>query len=86
MFNPEEERTTTIAWISFLSLPPNFFGKETLFSLATAVGKPLQVDMDTKNQMRSSCARVKVEVDLLGKFPKRIKIRIKKANGVIMEK
>ncbi|WMV24640.1 hypothetical protein MTR67_018025 [Solanum verrucosum] len=26
MFNPEEETTTAIAWISFPSLPPNFFG------------------------------------------------------------
>ncbi|KAK4726324.1 hypothetical protein R3W88_031241 [Solanum pinnatisectum] len=60
MFNPEEETSTTIAWISFPSLPPNFFGKEAVFSLAAVVGKPLQVDMATKNQTRPSCARVKV--------------------------
>lgn len=66
MFNPEEETTTTIAWISFPSLPLNFFGKEIVFSLATAVERPLQVDMTTKTQTSPSCARVKVEVDLLG--------------------
>ncbi|WMV25922.1 hypothetical protein MTR67_019307 [Solanum verrucosum] len=59
MFNPEEETTTTIAGISFPSLPPKFFGEEAVFSLAAAVGKPLQVDLATKNQTRPSCARVK---------------------------
>ncbi|WMV30685.1 hypothetical protein MTR67_024070 [Solanum verrucosum] len=85
MFNPEEETTIAIAWISFPTLPPNFFGRETMFSLATAAGKPLQVDMATRNQTRPSCARVKVEVDLLGEFPKRIKIGMKKTNGEVME-
>lgn len=65
MFDPKEETTTAVAWISFPSLPPNFFGKEAIFSLAKVVGKSLQVDMATKNQTRPSCARVKVEVDLL---------------------
>lgn len=54
--------------ISFPSLPPNIFREEVIFSLAAAVGKPLQVDMATKNKTRPSCARVKVEVDLLGEF------------------
>ncbi|KAH0685591.1 hypothetical protein KY290_017077 [Solanum tuberosum] len=86
MFNPEEETTTTIAWISFPSLPPIFFGREAVFSLAAAVGKPLQVDMATRNQTRPSCARVKVEVDLLKEFPKRIKIGMRKKNDEVVEK
>ncbi|WMV09736.1 hypothetical protein MTR67_003121 [Solanum verrucosum] len=86
MFDLEEETSTTIAWISFPSLPPNFFGKETMFSMAPAVGKPLQVDMVTKNQTRPSCARVKVEVDLLGEFPKRISIGMRQPNGEVQEK
>ncbi|KAG5586609.1 hypothetical protein H5410_047043 [Solanum commersonii] len=85
MFDPEEETTTTIAWISFPSLPPNLFVKELVFSLAAAVGKPLQVDT-TRNQTRPSCTRVKVEVDLLGEFLKIINIGMKKTNGEIMEK
>ncbi|KAH0642255.1 hypothetical protein KY290_033858 [Solanum tuberosum] len=80
MFNPEEETSIAIVWISFPSLPPIFFGKEAVFSLAAAVGKPLQVDMVTRNQTRPSCARVKVEVDLLKEFPKRIKIGVRKQN------
>lgn len=45
IFNAEEETSIAIAWISLPSLPPlpHFFGMEAIFSLASAVGKPLQV-------------------------------------------
>ncbi|KAG5570642.1 hypothetical protein H5410_060408 [Solanum commersonii] len=42
--------------------------------------------MATRNQTRPSCARVKVEVDLLEEFPKRIKIGLKKKDGDMTEK
>ncbi|KAG5580971.1 hypothetical protein H5410_051598 [Solanum commersonii] len=61
LFDPVEETSIAIAWISFPSLPPNFFGKESIFSLATAVRKSLQVDLATQNKTRPSCAKVKVE-------------------------
>lgn len=65
------------------SIPsPNFFVKEEIFSSATAVGKPLQVDMETKNQTKPRYARVKVEVDQLGDFSKRINIRVRKQSWV----
>ncbi|WMV51940.1 hypothetical protein MTR67_045325 [Solanum verrucosum] len=86
MFDPKKETTMAVAWISFPSLPPNFFCEEAIFSLAAAVGKPLQVDVATKNKTRPSCTRVKVEVDLLGEFPKRIKIGIKQEDGAVLEK
>ncbi|KAH0664979.1 hypothetical protein KY285_026185 [Solanum tuberosum] len=86
LFDPEEKTTTAIAWISLPSLPPIFFGKETIFSIATAIGKPLQVDLATNNKIRPSCARVKVEVDLMGDFPKRVNVGIKKKSGEIMAK
>lgn len=55
--------------------------------MAEAVGKPLEVDMATKNKTRPSYSRVKVEVDLLGDFPKRINIGVRsKATGNIKEK
>ncbi|KAG5631191.1 hypothetical protein H5410_002908 [Solanum commersonii] len=38
-FKPGEETTQTMAWISFPDLLPTFFVKESLFSLASAVGK-----------------------------------------------
>ncbi|CAN4114567.1 unnamed protein product [Withania somnifera] len=71
-FNPEEETTTAMAWISFPTLPPHFFVQEALFSLASCVGKPLQVDLATKNKMRPSRARVKVEINFLEKHPERV--------------
>lgn len=72
MFNPDEETSTTIAWISFSSLPPNFFGEEAIFSLAIVVDKSFQVDMKTKNKTRPSYARIKMKVDLLGEFLKEL--------------
>ncbi|WMV59076.1 hypothetical protein MTR67_052461 [Solanum verrucosum] len=42
LFDPEEETSIAIAWISFPSLPLNFFGKEAIFSLVAVIGKPLQ--------------------------------------------
>ncbi|KAG5589441.1 hypothetical protein H5410_039955 [Solanum commersonii] len=46
-----------------------------------AVEKPLQVDLATQNRTRPSCARVKVEVDLFGNFPKRINLGMKTKAG-----
>lgn len=76
LFDPEEETSVAIAWISFPLLPPNFFGKEVVFSLETAIGKPLQVDLASQNKIRPRFSSVKVEVDLLGDFPKRINVGI----------
>ncbi|KAG5571021.1 hypothetical protein H5410_060787 [Solanum commersonii] len=58
LFDLEEETSIAIAWISFPSLPHNFFGKEAIFSL----------------------------VDLLGEFPKRINVGMRKKTREIMEK
>lgn len=54
--------------------------------MASAIGKPLQVDLATKNQTIPRYARNKVEVDLLGEFPKRIKIGIQQGSGEMLEK
>lgn len=54
--------------------------------MAMIVRKPLQVDMATRDQTRPNCARVKVKVDLLSEFPKRIKIGVRKSTGEILEK
>ncbi|KAH0665616.1 hypothetical protein KY285_026822 [Solanum tuberosum] len=73
-FEPDVETSIGVGWISFPDLPLNFFAKEAIFSIATAVGTPLTVDMATKNQTRPSCARIKVEVDLTAKLPQRVRI------------
>lgn len=86
LFDPEAETSIAIVWISFPSLPQNIFGKEAIFSLARAVGKPLQVGIATRNQTRPSYGRVKVEVDLLQEFSKRIKIGVRRTDGEIANK
>lgn len=73
-WKPEEETPIEIACIWFLDLPPNVFRKKFVFSLANAVGRPLQVDLATQIGTRTSCAKVKVEVNLLDTLPQRIKI------------
>ncbi|KAH0655674.1 hypothetical protein KY285_030556 [Solanum tuberosum] len=40
-FKVDEETTQAMAWISFPDLWPTFFVKESLFSLASALGKPI---------------------------------------------
>lgn len=83
MFNPEEETSTVIApSCHFLQISL----EEVAFSLAPAVGKSLQDNLATKNQTQPSCARVKVELDLLGDFPKCMKIGIRSANREILDK
>ncbi|XP_059288170.1 uncharacterized protein LOC132041477 [Lycium ferocissimum] len=77
-FHPEYETSTVLAWISFPSLAPNFFIKESLFTMAKTVDKPLHVDMEMKNKSRPSCAKVKVEVDLLKDLPKRINVGMRR--------
>ncbi|KAF3627430.1 hypothetical protein FXO38_28765 [Capsicum annuum] len=75
-FKIDAETTQAIAWISFPSLLPTFFVKAALFSLASAVGKPLQLDAATINKTGPSCARVKVQVDLGGNLPKHVNMEI----------
>lgn len=53
-----------------------FFVKECLFSLASVVGKTLQLDMAIVNKILPSCARVKVLVDLLTELPTKVHIDI----------
>lgn len=75
-FKVDKETTQAMTWISFSDLKPTYFVKEPLFSLATAVRKPLHLDMAIINKTRPNCARVKVQVDLLGDFPKHVEIEI----------
>ncbi|KAK4737031.1 hypothetical protein R3W88_000728 [Solanum pinnatisectum] len=75
-FNVDAETTQAMAWISFPDLKPTFFVKESIFSLAHAIGKPLHFDSATINKTRPSCARVKVQVDLLADLPKFVELEI----------
>ncbi|KAG5584999.1 hypothetical protein H5410_045433 [Solanum commersonii] len=76
-----------MASISFLDLKPTFFVKEVLFSLATAVGKPLHLDMATINKTRPSCARVKfVEMEIINEATKESRLEKVKIHYDILPK
>lgn len=75
-FKAGEETPMAMAWILFPNLLPTYFVKECLFSLASAVGKPPHLDMETINKTRPSCARVKIHVDLLADLPKKVRMDI----------
>lgn len=75
----EKRLLIAIVWMSFPSLPPNYFIKEAIFSLASAVEKPLHFDLSTKNQNTPSCVKVKIEVDLLREYPQCIQIGDRKS-------
>ncbi|KAG5599044.1 hypothetical protein H5410_030414 [Solanum commersonii] len=53
-----------------------FFVKESIFSMASSVRKSLHLDMATINKTKPSCAKVKVQVDLLADFPKVIEVEV----------
>ncbi|XP_070003072.1 uncharacterized protein [Nicotiana sylvestris] len=74
-FNPKEETSKAFVWISFPNLHPMLFAKQSLLSIASAVGKPLAIDKATQEKSRPSTARAKVELDLLGKPPQNLKIK-----------
>ncbi|KAK4343231.1 hypothetical protein RND71_036325 [Anisodus tanguticus] len=84
-FNPAEESRYAYGWISFPGLSPHYYGETTLFSLAAAVGSPIAIDAATLNKTRPSCARVKVEFDLLKNHPQHVVIQVGEGDGITTE-
>ncbi|KAL2223915.1 UNVERIFIED_CONTAM: hypothetical protein Sindi_3034600 [Sesamum indicum] len=64
-FTPTQESSVVPIWVCFPELPAHLFCKEALFSVASMVGSPLQIDALTLNKSKLSKARVCVEIDLL---------------------
>ncbi|KAL2237684.1 UNVERIFIED_CONTAM: hypothetical protein Sindi_0960100 [Sesamum indicum] len=64
-FTPTQESSVVPIWVCFPELPAHLFRKEALFSVASMVGSPLQIDALTLNKSKLSKARVCVEIDLL---------------------
>lgn len=75
-FKIEEETSKAMAWISFPNLLPTYYVKEALFSLASAVGKHIHLEMATINKTRPTCAKVKVLVDLLSELSRTARMDI----------
>ncbi|KAH0686003.1 hypothetical protein KY285_016544 [Solanum tuberosum] len=62
-FSPREETSIAMAWVSFPSLPCQYFARNALFSMASVVGQPLDVDRTTYDKTRPSTARGHREAD-----------------------
>src|SRR5438067_6968758 len=73
-FDPKFEDSVVPVWIRLLGLPFHLFARDALFTVAAAVGKPLQVDALTGKMTRLAFARVCVEVDLQGHLPSSINL------------
>ncbi|CAI9095436.1 OLC1v1031390C1 [Oldenlandia corymbosa var. corymbosa] len=73
-FKYEEDPLIVPIWVSLFDLPIEFMNIEVIFSMATAVGKPLKVDAPTLNMTRPCLTRFCVEVDLTKDFPKSVKV------------
>lgn len=65
-----------MAWISFPNLLLTFFIKESRFTPVWAIAKLVHLDITTIKKIKPSCARVKIQVDLMSKLPKSIKMKI----------
>ena len=64
----------TLVWIRFSALNVLFYHESALRTIASAVGKPVKVDVVTTNGDRGKFARVCVEVDLSKPVVKRVKV------------
>lgn len=64
-FNPREETTKAVVWISLPNLSPELFALSLLLLIASEAGKPIAIDKATQIKSRPSTARVKVILDLL---------------------
>lgn len=85
-FDPKEETSKALVWISFPGLPTNLFAKKALLSIDSVLGKPIAVDKVTQERTRPSTTKVKVILDLLDKHPKRTKLNyLDEATGKIIE-
>ncbi|CAI9108610.1 OLC1v1008257C2 [Oldenlandia corymbosa var. corymbosa] len=73
-FKFEEDPPSVPIWVSLHELPLEWTNPRVLYSIATAVGKPLQIDTPTLNLTRALVACFCVEVDLTKELPKSIRI------------
>ncbi|KAL2228326.1 UNVERIFIED_CONTAM: hypothetical protein Sindi_1812300 [Sesamum indicum] len=56
-FMPSQESSIVQVWVSFPELSAHLFRKNFLFTVASMIGTPLQIDDATLNQSKLSKAR-----------------------------
>ncbi|KAL0363789.1 UNVERIFIED_CONTAM: histone H3.2 [Sesamum calycinum] len=63
-FTPGQESLVVPVWACLPELPAHLFHKNALFTIASMIGTPLQIDDFTFNQSKLSKARICVEIDV----------------------
>ena len=68
-FAPKAQaQTHAQIWVRFLQLPQEYWGKQTIFEIASGLGTPLTIDEATQNRRFGLFARVLIDVDLSEKM------------------
>ena len=80
-FHVDRESSVVPVWFSLPKLLIHLFHKECLFSIVACLGRPLCVDTATAVGLRSSVARVCVEVDLLRERTERVESSVGDRRG-----
>ncbi|KAL0462805.1 UNVERIFIED_CONTAM: hypothetical protein Slati_0168100 [Sesamum latifolium] len=75
-FNPQIESSIPPVWIRLPGLPVHLFEKNTLFTFAPKIGKPLRMDEPTADMSRPDLARVCVEIDLTAPMVQAVHLQI----------
>ncbi|XP_071906094.1 uncharacterized protein [Coffea arabica] len=71
-FTVSSESSRAPVWIALEHLPIHFFDKASLFSIASTIGNPLQIDAATASLARPSVARLCVDLDISKELPARV--------------
>lgn len=71
-FSPDEDSPVVPVWIELPGLPPNFYNRGMLQSIACSIGPVLQIDQNTLCLTRADAARVCVQMDVSKQRPERV--------------
>ncbi|AES62086.1 DUF4283 domain protein [Medicago truncatula] len=63
-----QAQTHAQVWVRLMNLPHEYWGKQTIFEIASGLGSPLTIDDATVNRRFGLFARVLVDVDLANKM------------------
>ncbi|KAL2251518.1 UNVERIFIED_CONTAM: hypothetical protein Sindi_2274100 [Sesamum indicum] len=75
-FTLSQESSIVPVWVSFPELPAHPFRKKVLFTVASMIGTPLQIDDATLNESNLAKIRACIKLDLLKPRLEEFKIQI----------
>jgi hypothetical protein len=63
-----QAQTHAHVWVRFMQLPQEYWGRQTIFEIASGLGTPLTIDESTQTRRFGLYARVLIDVDLQEKL------------------